>query len=94
MLEHTHSGIELTCVLKGSFNHVSGRFAPGDFDYGDETLDHQPIVGAEEPCVCLVAMTGELRMNGFFGRLIGPFVRLYPRQRLMAVTKSPATALQ
>lgn len=76
MLEHTHSGIELTCVLKGSFNHVSGRFAPGDFDYGDETLDHQPIVGAEEPCVCLVAMTGELRMNGFFGRLISPLVRI------------------
>ena len=76
MLEHTHSGIELTCVLKGSFSHVSGRFGPGDFDYGDETLDHQPIVGDEEPCVCLVAMTGKLRMNGFFGRLISPLVRV------------------
>jgi hypothetical protein len=37
---------------------------------------------------------GQLTNNGFFGRLIGPFVRLEPRQRLMAVTKSPATALQ
>jgi putative transcriptional regulator len=76
MLEHTHSGIELTCVLKGSFSHVGGRFGPGDFDYGDETLDHQPIVGSDETCVCLVAMTGELRMNGFFGRLISPLVRI------------------
>jgi putative transcriptional regulator len=76
MLEHTHTGIELTCVLKGSFSHVGGRFGPGDFDYGDDTLDHQPLVGGEEPCVCLVAMTGDLRMNGFFGRLISPFVRL------------------
>ena len=76
MLEHTHIGIELTCVLKGSFSHVGGRFGPGDFDYGDDTLDHQPLVGSEEPCVCLVAMTGDLRMNGFFGRLISPFVRL------------------
>ena len=76
MLEHTHSGIELTCVLKGSFSHVGGRFGPGDFDFGDETLDHQPLVGEGEPCVCLVAMTGDLRMNGFFGRLISPFVRL------------------
>ena len=76
MLEHTHSGIELTCVLKGSFSHVGGRFGPGDFDFGDETLDHQPKVGGEEACLCLVAMTGDLRMNGFFGRLISPLVRL------------------
>jgi putative transcriptional regulator len=76
MLEHTHSGIELTCVLKGSFSHVSGRFGPGDFDFGDESLDHQPLVGEGEPCLCLVAMTGDLRMKGFFGRLISPFVRL------------------
>ena len=76
MLEHTHTGTELTCVLRGSFSHEGGRFGPGDFDYGDETLDHQPIVGGDEPCLCLVAMTGNLRMNGFFGRLINPFVRL------------------
>jgi putative transcriptional regulator len=76
MLEHTHTGTELTCVLRGSFSHEGGRFGPGDFDFGDETLDHQPIVGEGEPCLCLVAMTGDLRMNGFFGRLISPFVRL------------------
>lgn len=76
MLEHTHSGTELTCVLKGSFSHEGGRYGPGDFDYGDDEVDHRPIVGDEGPCLCLVAMTGELRMNGFFGRLISPFVRL------------------
>ena len=76
MLEHTHTGTELTCVLRGSFSHEGGRYGPGDFDFGDETLDHQPIVGDGEPCLCLVAMTGDLRINGFFGRLIGPFVRL------------------
>jgi putative transcriptional regulator len=76
MLEHTHTGTELTCVLRGSFSHEGGRFGPGDFDFGDETLDHQPTVGDGEPCLCLVAMTGDLRVNGFFGRLISPFVRL------------------
>jgi putative transcriptional regulator len=76
MLEHTHTGTELTCVLRGSFSHEGGRFGAGDFDFGDETLDHQPTVGAGEPCLCLVAMTGDLRINGFFGRLISPFVRL------------------
>jgi len=76
MLEHTHTGTELTCVLRGSFSHDGGQFGPGDFDFGDETLDHQPIVGDGEPCLCLVAMTGDLRINGLFGRLISPFVRL------------------
>ena len=76
MLEHTHTGTELTCVLRGSFSHEGGRFGAGDFDFGDETLDHEPTVGDGEPCLCLVAMTGDLRINGFFGRLISPFVRL------------------
>lgn len=76
MLEHTHSGTELTCVLHGSFRHDGGRFGYGDFDFGDGTVDHQPVVGKEEDCLCVVAMTGDLRMNGFFGRLISPFVRL------------------
>ncbi|PDT88000.1 transcriptional regulator [Bradyrhizobium sp. Y36] len=76
MLEHTHTGTELTLVLEGSFSHEGGRFGPGDFDYGDDEIDHRPVVGDEGPCVCLVAMTGDLRMNGFLGRLIGPFVRL------------------
>ncbi|WFU74956.1 ChrR family anti-sigma-E factor [Bradyrhizobium sp. CB2312] len=76
MLEHTHTGTELTLVLEGSFSHEGGRFGPGDFDYGDDEVDHRPIVGDEGPCLCLVAMTGDLRMNGLLGRLIGLFVRL------------------
>jgi putative transcriptional regulator len=76
MLEHTHTDTELTCVLQGSFSHQGGRFGPGDFDLGDDSVDHQPIVGAEEPCLCLVAMSGKLRINGFLGRLIEPFIRL------------------
>jgi putative transcriptional regulator len=76
MIEHSHAGTELTCVLKGNFSHEGGRFGPGDFDFGDGTIDHQPIVGTEGPCVCLVAMTGDLKLNGFLGWLMGPFVRL------------------
>lgn len=76
MLEHTHTGTELTCVLKGSFSHEGGRYGPGDFDFGDDSVDHRPIVGGEGPCLCIVAMTGNLRMNGLLGRLINPFLRL------------------
>lgn len=76
MLEHTHTETELTCVLEGSFSHEGGYFGPGDFDLGDETVDHRPVVGADGPCLCLVAMSGKLRINGFLGRLIEPFIRL------------------
>ena len=76
MLEHTHTGVELTCVLTGSFSHEGGHFGPGDFDFGDDSLDHQPLVGGEADCVCLVAMTGDLKLKGWLGRAIQPFLRL------------------
>jgi putative transcriptional regulator len=76
MLQHTHSGVEMTCVLTGSFSHAGGLFQAGDFDFGDDSVDHQPIVGGHEDCVCLVAMTGKLQLDGFLGRLIQPFIRL------------------
>lgn len=76
MLQHSHSGIEMTCVLSGSFSHAGGEFAPGDFDFGDTSVEHQPVVGAAEECICLVAMTGELRLQGLLGRMMQPFIRL------------------
>jgi putative transcriptional regulator len=76
MLQHTHSGLEMTCVLIGNFSHEGGVFQPGDFDYGDASVDHQPIVGGEGDCICLVAMTGELKLKGLLGRVIQPLIRL------------------
>lgn len=76
MLQHTHSGVEMTCVLVGSFSHEGGVFQSGDFDFGDDDVDHQPIVGSSEDCICLVAMTGELKLKGVLGRLMQPFIRL------------------
>jgi putative transcriptional regulator len=76
MLQHSHTGLEMTCVLAGAFAHEGGRYAPGDFDLGDETVNHRPIVDSAEDCICLVAMQGDLRLNGFIGRLMMPFVRL------------------
>jgi putative transcriptional regulator len=76
MLQHSHSGVELTCVLQGAFSHEGGRYGPGDFDIGDETIDHRPIVDAGQDCVCLVAMRGKLRLNGLIGRIMQPFLRI------------------
>jgi putative transcriptional regulator len=66
----------MTCVLSGAFSHEGGHFGPGDFDLGDETVDHQPVVDTADECICLIAMHGQLRLNGLVGRLMQPFVRL------------------
>jgi len=76
MLEHTHSGVEMTCVLSGAFSQDGHHYGPGDFDLGDETVDHQPVVEHGQDCICLVAMQGKLRLKGMIGRIMQPFVRL------------------
>ena len=76
MLEHAHTGFEMTCVLSGAFSQGGAHFGPGDFDLGDETVDHEPVVDSGQDCVCLVAMQGELRLKGLLGRIMQPFVRL------------------
>jgi putative transcriptional regulator len=75
LLDHEHTGLEMTCVLRGAFRHDGGRYGPGDFDLGDLSVRHEPHVEEGEDCVCLVAMQGELRWRGFWGRLAQPFVR-------------------
>ena len=76
MLQHTHTGLEMTCVLSGAFQQEGGRFGPGDFDFGDDTIDHRPLVEPGQDCICLVAMQGELQLRGLLGRMVQPFVRL------------------
>ena len=66
----------MTCVLAGAFRHTGGQFGPGDFDLGDETIDHRPVVDAGADCLCLVAIQGELRLKGVIGQLVQPFIHL------------------
>lgn len=76
MVEHTHTGFEMTCVLSGSFAHDGGHFGPGDFDFGDGSDDHDVVIDSAEDCICLVAMQGDLRLRGVIGRLLQPLIRL------------------
>ncbi|MBR0797548.1 cupin domain-containing protein [Bradyrhizobium jicamae] len=76
MIEHTHSGFEMTCVLSGSFTHAGGHFGPGDFDFGDGSVDHDVIIDSTDDCVCLVAMQGDLKLSGLIGRLLQPLIRM------------------
>ena len=76
LLQHEHTALEMTCVLRGAFRHDGGRYGPGDFDFGDDTVTHEPLVEKGEDCLCLVAMQGDLRWKGFWGLLARPFVRM------------------
>lgn len=72
VLPHTHSGNELTLVLRGSFVDDVGRFAAGDIADIDDSIEHQPLVDSPEPCICLVATDGPLRFTTLLGRIIQP----------------------
>ena len=74
--QHTHEGTELTAILTGSFHHEGGDFLAGDFEEADGSVEHRPVVGRSETCICLVALEGQLKLSGFIGALLNPFVRL------------------
>lgn len=76
MPQHTHSGLEFTCVVSGSYSDESGRFGPGDFEEADEHTSHRPIVNSDVPCICVVALDGAIKLEGVIGRLLQPFVRI------------------
>jgi putative transcriptional regulator len=75
-LPHRHTGPEMTTVLTGSFSHDGGHYGPGDFDFGDAEHDHEIVIGPEGECISLVAMQGELKLQGLLGRMVQPFVSI------------------
>lgn len=72
---HKHSGFEWTTILAGAYEHEYGRYAAGDFDEADAEHDHTPRVDPVEGCTCIVAMTGNVLLQGWLGRLLQPLVR-------------------
>jgi putative transcriptional regulator len=76
LILHTHTGDELTCVLKGSYTDHFDRYESGDLDFSDEDVEHELVVSDDGPCLCLIGMTGDLKLRGVLGRLLSPFIRL------------------
>lgn len=74
--EHGHRGAELTLVLQGSFSDSEGRFARGDVEVAHDEIDHQPVAGPGEPCICLAATDAPLRFRGLLPRLMQPIFRI------------------
>jgi putative transcriptional regulator len=69
---HSHAGTEYTLVLKGCLRDDRADLGPGDFDEADTTVNHEPMVGMDVECVCLAALDGGMKLNGWVGRWLQP----------------------
>jgi putative transcriptional regulator len=67
VVTHTHAAHELTLILRGGYSDGTGQYAPGDMAEGDDTLLHRPWAD-EEGCLCLAALEGKMRLDGWLGR--------------------------
>jgi len=72
--DHGHRGLELTLVLAGAFYDEGAWFRRGDVEEADATIEHQPVAGPEEPCICLAVTDAPLRFRGLIPRLAQPFL--------------------
>lgn len=70
---HGHAGLELTCILSGSFADGGGVYQAGDLSEPAADHDEPPLVIGTESCLCVIASEG-IRLRGLLGlaqRLIG-----------------------
>ncbi len=74
MPEHGHTGREFTQILSGSFSDSNGRYRAGDLAEEDSETEHQPIVDRESECICLAAVEGRMKLQGFVARMVQPLL--------------------
>lgn len=72
---HTHKGNEYTLVLEGCFSDKAGNYNQGDFILADPHVIHQPKAADDADCICFAIVDAPLKMTGFFGRMLNPFLR-------------------
>lgn len=76
MPNHSHNGLEMTLVLKGSFRDEKDLFERGDIEIGDQDLHHKPTATDDGPCICLVASDATLKFKSIIPRLLQPFFKI------------------
>lgn len=76
MPDHGHGGAELTLMLDGSYRDVTGVYSRGDVQDVDEAVEHQPVVGTDKDCICLIASVHPARFKSLLGRITQPWTGL------------------
>ena len=69
---HGHAGLELSCILTGSYVDEFGHFGPGDLAEMDGDVDHMPVADPRDGCICLIAADGKLQFRSLLPRLLRP----------------------
>lgn len=76
MPRHSHGGLEHTLVLAGAYQDNGVAFRRGDYSELDSNHEHQPVADPDGECLCFVVLDAPVRLSGFVGRLINPFLRV------------------
>ena len=74
LLEHTHTGMELTLVLQGIYGDHTGDYIRGDVIEWTEGTLHQPRASGDEECICLIASENTPRFTRLVARLLRPIM--------------------
>lgn len=72
--EHSHNDRELTYLVQGSYRDSIGRFQVGDIADLDGSIEHQPVVDSDMPCIALIATQSPVNYSGMIGKIMQPFV--------------------
>ena len=72
--EHTHTGSELTLVLKGAYFCGSDIYSAGDIEDADESTVHRPVITRDGECICLAVTEGKLQFQNWLPRLVQPLI--------------------
>ena len=78
VLEHDHSGLEVTLVLFGSFSDENGIYTKGDFLVRTPGEVHRPTATLNEDCLCLSVCEAPVKITGLWGKVINPFLGFHP----------------
>ncbi len=71
--EHSHSGSELTLILRGSYRDKSGHYQAGDVADLCGSAGHSPVADPVDGCICLVATDGKMKFKSLVARFVQPF---------------------
>ena len=74
LLEHAHTGMELTMVLQGIYGDHTGDYVRGDVIEWTEGTLHQPRASGDEECICLIASENTPRFTRLAARLLRPIM--------------------
>jgi putative transcriptional regulator len=74
LASHTHTGCELTQVLYGAYTDERALWSAGDFDQADTRIHHWPSVTEDSECICLVAVDGRVKFDGWVAKALGAWM--------------------